>query len=363
MDADVHVDSNMYNVLQFMKTSVYNMSHLYPELIRNNYSESTKIPKRWGFSSIHEADLVSVLKKEYESLQKFKNDPLISSVLTAVQIKLADLNTFLNIIPLFSQIHKEDALSEEAIKPMMTWYSLFSKRTLYLLFTYIWYSVLLEFTEASNEPNMIRLDIIDRRKQRSEKIEENKDVMNTRDSFIELDDNTDAADAHDAIHEVQIDAGNQMELNSHVAELLIAFLDIDTKTKESVDFSYVNLDAKLRRSRIEEKKLITDYLKNMDNEERRVEDTKKALKLGRWNVGMQKGLVNYDDATYERERNEMIARMSNEGAIEDESNLIGLRDVEDLEREGVEGEDGDFGIDGLDEDYNDGVYYPEDADP
>jgi xylose isomerase len=154
-----------------------------------------------------------------------------------------------------------------------------------------------------------------------------------------------------------------MELNSHVAELLIAFLDIDTKTKESVDFSYVNLDAKLRRSRIEEKKLITDYLKNMDNEERRVEDTKKALKLGRWNVGMQKGLVNYDDATYERERNEMIARMSNEGAIEDESNLIGLRDVEDLEREGVEGEDGDFGIDGLDEDYNDGVYYPEDADP
>jgi len=353
----------MYNVLQFMKTSVYNMSRLYPELIRNNYSENTKIPKRWGLSSIHERDLASILKKEYESLQKFKNDPLISSVLTAVQIKLADLNTFLNIIPLFSQIHKEDVLSEEAIKPMMTWYSLFSKRTLYLLFTYIWYSVLLEFTEASTDPTMIRLDIIDRRKQRSEKIEENKDVMDARDSFLELDDNTDTADAHDAIHEVQIDAGNQMELNSHVAELLIAFLDIDTKTKESVDFSYVNLDAKLRRSRIEEKKLITDYLKNMDNEERRVEDTKKALKLGRWNVGMQKGLVNYDDATYERERNEMIARLSNEGTIEDESNLIGLRDVEDLEREGVEGEDGDFGIDGLDEDYNDGVYYPEDADP
>jgi len=80
-------------------------------------------------------------------------------------------------------------------------------------------------------------------------------------------------------------------------------------------------------------------------------------------VGMQKGLVNYDDATYERERNEMIARMSNEGAIEDESDLLVLREVDDLEREDVGGEDGDFGIDGLDEDYNDGVYYPEDADP
>jgi len=361
MDADLYEDSGMYNVLQFMKTSVYNMSRLYPELIRNNYSENTKIPKRWGLSSIHERDLASILKKEYESLQKFKNDPLIVSVLTSVQIKLVDLNTFLNIIPLFSQVHKEDVASEESVKPILTWYSLFSKRTLYLLFTYIWYSVLLEFVEISNDPEMVQMDVVNRRKQRSKKIAENDDSMNAQDSVLELDENTDMAETADDLDEVQIEMGNQMELKSHVAELLITFLEIDNKTKESVDFSYVNLNAKLRRSRIEEKKLITDYLRDMDNEERRVEDTKKSLKLGRWNVGMQKGLVNYDDATYERERNEMIARLGNEGAVEDESDLLVLREVEDLDKEGVDGEDGDFGIDGLDEDYNDGVYYAEDA--
>jgi hypothetical protein len=362
MDSDLHVDSSMYNVLQFMKTSVYNMSKLYPELIRNNYSEITKIPKRWGLSSIHERDLASILKKEYESLQKFKNDSLISSVLTAVQLKLVDLNTFLNIIPLFSQIHKEDSMSEDEKKPILTWYSLFSKRTLYLLFTYIWYSVIFEFVQVSNDPDMIQMDIINRRKRRSEKIEENEDLMNARESFTEIDKNTDMAYVSDELDEVQIETGNQLELKTHIADLLTTFIEIDNKTKESVDFSYVNLDAKLRRSRIEEKKLITDYLRDMDNEERRVEDTKKSLKLGRWNVGMQKGLVNYDDATYERERNEMIARLSNEGAIEDESDLLVLREVNDLDKEGVDGEDGDFGIDGLDEDYNDGVYYPEDAD-
>jgi hypothetical protein len=362
MDADLHVDSSMYNVLQFMKTSVYNMSKLYPELIRNNYSEITKIPKRWGLSSIHERDLSSILKKEYESLQKFKNDPLISSVLVTVQMKLVDLNTFLNIIPLFSQIHKEDAASEDEKKPILTWYSLFSKRTLYLLFTYIWYSILFEFVDASNDPDMIQMDIVDRRKRRSKKIEENGYQMNAGESILELDKNTDIAYAADDLDEVQIETGNQMELKTHIADLLVTFIELDNKTKESIDFSYSNLDAKLRRSRIEEKKLITDYLRDMDNEERRVEDTKKSLKLGRWNVGMQKGLVNYDDATYERERNEMIARLSNEGAIEDESDLLVLREVEDLDKEGLEGEDGDFGIDGLDEDYNDGVYYPEDAD-
>jgi len=361
MDADLHVDSNMYNVLQFMKTSVYNMSRLYPELIRNNYSENIKIPKRWGLSSIHERDLASILKKEYESLQKFKNDPLVSSVLTAAQLKLVDLNTFLNIIPLFSQVHKEDVLSEDAKKPILTWYSLFSKRTLYLLFTYIWYSVLFEFVEISSDPEMIQMDIVDRRKRRSNKIEENGDTMNASDSVLEIDENTDMAEVSDDLDEVQIETGNQMELKSHIADLLITFLEIENKTKESVDFSYANLDAKLRRSRIEEKKLITDYLRDMDNDERRVEDTKKSLKLGRWNVGMQKGLVNYDDATYERERNEMIARLSNEGAVEDESDLLVLREVEDLEREGIDGEDGDFGIADLDEDYHDGVYYPEDS--
>jgi hypothetical protein len=59
----------------------------------------------------------------------------------------------------------------------------------------------------------------------------------------------------------------------------------------------------------------------------------------------------------------MIARMSNEGAIEDESDLLVLRDAADLEREEME-DVGDeaYDIDGLDEDYNDGVYYAEDAD-
>jgi hypothetical protein len=224
-------------------------------------------------------------------------------------------------------------------------------------------SVVFEFVQVSNDPDMIQMDIVDRRKRRSEKIEENGDLMNMRDSFVEIDKNTDMADVSDELDEVQIETGNQLELKTHIADLIATFLEIDNKTKESIDFSYSNLDAKLRRSRIEEKKLITDYLRDMDNDERRVEDTKKSLKLGRWNVGMQKGLVNYDDATYERERNEMIARMSNEGAIEDESDLLVLREVDDLEREDVGGEDGDFGIDGLDEDYNDGVYYAEDADP
>jgi hypothetical protein len=190
--------------------------------------------------------------------------------------------------------------------------------------------------------------------------------MNISESVLEFDADTDIADASDSINEVQIDVGNQMELKSHIAELLLTFLELENRTKDQIDFSYTDLDAKLRRSRIQEKKLITDYLRDMDNDERKVEDTKKALKLGRWNVGMQKGLVDYDAATYERERNEMIARLNNEPTVEDEGELFMDRDIDDLERDERDDEDADadreaYDIQGLDEDYNDGVYYNEDA--
>jgi hypothetical protein len=213
---------------------------------------------------------------------------------------------------------------------------------------------------------MTRIDVIVQKSKRSSKIAEIADVMNISESVLEFHADTDIADASDSINEVQIDVGNQIELKSHIAELLLTFLELENRTKDQIDFSYTDLDAKLRRSRIQEKKLITDYLRDLDNDERKVEDTKKALKLGRWNVGMQKGLVDYDAATYERERNEMIARLNNEPAVEDEGELFMDRDIDDLERDERDDEDADadreaYDIQGLDEDYNDGVYYNEDA--
>ena len=61
----------------------------------------------------------------------------------------------------------------------------------------------------------------------------------------------------------------------------------------------------------------------MDYDERRVEDTKKILKLGRWNIGLRKGLVDYDKGRYVEERNELFNQLSNRSEIE-EATLIFL---------------------------------------
>ena len=54
-----------------------------------------------------------------------------------------------------------------------------------------------------------------------------------------------------------------------------------------------------RRKNIEKKK-ITDDLGNMDKFQRQIEDEMKKYKLGKWSVGIQKSLVHYDKATFDK---------------------------------------------------------------
>jgi len=106
--------------------------------------------------------------------------------------------------------------------------------------------------------------------------------------------------------------------------------------------------------------------------------------MGRWNVGQQKGLVQYDAATNERETNDMIGQILQDvelGTVDVGSEMMidvyGLEnfvsdermvDAEDLdaytgdETEGYydgEGED----ISKFGENFMDGEYYEEDIDP
>ena len=110
--------------------------------------------------------------------------------------------------------------------------------------------------------------------------------------------------------------------------------------------------------------MITDFLKNMDDDERRVEDTKKILKLGRWNVGLKKGLVNYDKETYVNERNVLFEQLANQGDI-DSDNVVIQKTVDQLEHEEQENID-EFYEDEANniQDYYgtdaDGAYYEED---
>ena len=158
------------------------------------------------------------------------------------------------------------------------------------------------------------------------------------------------------------------ELKSRVSNLLHSFLSVEMENKSAINYSYKDIIKKINRSK-EEKKAIIDYLGNMSKEERKVEELFKTYKLGRWNVGQQKGLIAYDKNTYERERNELLTQLYEDeatGKYEIVSEM--RREVFDLEQEqNLENEefyDNEANdISQLDEDYMDGVYYDDDAVP
>ncbi len=77
-----------------------------------------------------------------------------------------------------------------------------------------------------------------------------------------------AVDMENEMVDVQIVAGMQIDLQSRVAQLLLTFLEIDETGKKMVDMSYSELEKRIGKSKLKEKKIITDFLWDMDADER-----------------------------------------------------------------------------------------------
>jgi hypothetical protein len=174
------------------------------------------------------------------------------------------------------------------------------------------------------------------------------------------------ADMETEINEISITTANPAELKKRVAELLITMFNIESSSKATIDVSYKDIMKKVMRSREKEKQGIIQYLGKMSIQERKIEDQFKQYKLGRWNVGKQKGLVSYDKETYERERGEILNQMNMEldvGNLDVVSEM--RREIYDIERDVEQDAEATYDqeaydIRNLDEDYMDGIYYAED---
>jgi hypothetical protein len=107
-----------------------------------------------------------------------------------------------------------------------------------------------------------------------------------------------------------------------MAELLVEFMKVELKTKTLYNLSYDAFEKKIYKTKEDEKREITEYLGNMDDEERAVENMMKKFKLGRWGVGLDKGLYKYDKERYDKERDVMKMRLRDELAGNEFSSLF-----------------------------------------
>jgi hypothetical protein len=257
--------------------------------------------------------------------------------------------------------------------------ALFGKKTIYALFVFTFYSVLNEYIDSASDPDLLRADIEEFKQIRRYKINENKNPANQiAAQFEDLDE--ELVQSEIDLQEYKINIGNAEELKERVCQLLLGYLEIEEKNKIVANFSYEKIMKLVRRDRDKEKHSIVEELGNLSIEQRRIEDMLKKYKIGRWNVGQQKGLVQYDAATNERETNEMLGRMLGDAEENDMKTLMmevydrteladeeAMVDVEELDAYKGDATEGYYDGEGEDihefgDEYGDGVYYEEDHD-
>jgi hypothetical protein len=353
-ETKLYYDESLYTVTQFIHNSIYSMTRVYPNAILYNANKLGKIHKHWGLSQKHMNDLQTHILAHQEGLEKYKGNPILKLLLEHSKTWSKDILLFIEHIPVYTSIVKENTLS----------YHLFDKRTIYLLYSYCWYSILYEFIISADDADMIRLDKIETREHLRGRIRES----NNDDGIGALSTMDNEMADEDVMIDIQILSGEKEELKRELCSLLLTFVTIEMNDKKSIDLLYSQIARNVKKSKEKEKKEITDFFENIDKKERQIEFSLKKFKMGRWNAGMQKGIFKYDKDVYDKERE--TATISglfdemNESAVDMDTDVLewdvgDLNDF-DINREDVIEEGND--LTGMGEDFMDGVYYEEDED-
>jgi hypothetical protein len=340
-------DDKLYNIVNFYKNFISNFVNIFPNIILNkvNYDD-VHIPNYYGFSKNHSNKLKNYIGGYYEKLKLFYGNPTLLNVLTTIQKSSRNLIRIANVTPKFSSIKMG---ADKIIKPV------FDERTSRFLFEYYLLRVLINYIELSDEPEMIVTEV--------RKESEVSDIFAVE-YLEEVETRVDLAMTSRNQTDVTLLTGNKKELRQKTAELLIAFVDILNNQKDTVDISYEEIQDRVFRLREKEKDMVTDRLKNMTDELRDTDTILKINKLGKYSVGMQKGLTMYDKDYYENEgdlRDEMVKaerkiRQANSDANDENIDVLLDEYMEQQEVDNqIDEEDNDMRD--ITEDYTDGNHY------
>ena len=278
-------DDKLYTIVNFYKNFIDNFVNVFPNIILNkvNYDDN-HIPNYYGFSRNHTNKIKKSISGYYEKLKSFYGIPTLQNILITVQKSAKNLVKIANVTPSFTSIKINE---EKTIKPI------FDERTSRLLYEYYLLRVLINYTELSDDPEMIVTEV-----------QKEKDVTDifTVEYLEENDTRIDLSMTSRKETDTRILTGNKKQLRQNVAELMIVFINIMNTQKDTIDTSHEEIQDRIFKLREQEKDLVTDRLKGMTDEQRDTDTILKINKLGMYSKGMQKGLTTLDKDFYDEEQ-------------------------------------------------------------
>ena len=155
---------------------------------------------------------------------------------------------------------------------------------------------------------------------------------------------------------VEIENYDIKETNNVIINYIYEFLNIMNNHYNLIDNSYKKVKEKISYAKEKEKDLITQYLKDLTDEEREVENIFKNNKLESWSAGLQKGLTQYVASNYDDERNKMEKQALKEYNLKQNNNVTDMNkeiykiDEEELDRRNQEIEDEEYNMTNIPDD-------------
>ena len=311
---DLNINTNN---IHFYHTYIKNLLDVFPNIILKKNINYGAIPEHWDLSEIHKKDIEEILKRYYDKLMIFSEVPEMELVFKIIKNKCSVLQnlsyaTFFNESIVISNLSSKNML-----------YSVFDEEYIKYFFTYVYYSI---FNEIINITNDTQFNL------------ELSGYNNDTYSSDEL----------------------EVKLVNYIHDFLVIMNNHNNLLKNS----YKKIKEKISFAKEKEKDLITDYLKNLTDEEREIENLFKNNKLEKWSKGLQKGLTKYIKENYDEERLELEKQAKKEFKLKQNNNVTEMNkeiysmEFEEQEKIDQEIEDEEYNMNNIpdDDDYDDSDY-------
>jgi len=298
---------------QFYNNYLNNLINIFPNIILNKQIELKKIPKHWELSEIHNKDIVNILENYYKKLNNFSLIPGLDIVFKFIKNRSNIFIILMKFTKFITPIKISNSKEDRYIP------SIFDKEFITYFYTHIFYSVFYEYIKVTKYQEFI----------------------------LEIG---------------EIDDYNEEEMNKSIINYIYEFLSIINNHLDLINKTYKKVKEKISYAKEKEKDLITQYLKDLTDEEREVENIFKNNKLESWSAGLQKGLTQYVASNYDEERNKIEKQAIKERKLGKNNNVTEMNkeiykiDEEELERREQEIEDEEYNMNNIPDDDMDSDY-------
>jgi len=289
LDIKIDVDN-----IKFYQSYIINFLHIFPAIIAKKNVNYAAIPKHWKLSDIHNKDIFNIIQKYYNNINNFNARP---ELVIALKIVSQRCNILVELMTAFLYDKSLLRNNTSSSTPKIT--SIFDNETVSMFYNYIFNNLINELVNISDDPEFI-LEM-----QSMEINDYSKDV------FLK-----------------------------NCVSYVLEYINLMSNHNTLINSGYKKVKDKINMAKEKEKDIITDFLKNLTDEEREIENILKNNKLEKWNKGLQKGLTQYVKENYDEEREALEKQALKERKLQQNNNVTAMnRELYNLDNDENEARD------------------------